>query len=117
MFKNCKNLVNLNISNLEAPIGRNMQEMFSGCESLESLNLSKLNTKYTVNMTEMFYNTLKLQNLDLSKFETPFIESFDRIFENINNNKEMTIIIDEDKCVNIKDSIPNYAKKVKPTQN
>ena len=91
--------------------------MFSGCESLESLNLSNMNTKFSVNMTEMFYNTLKLQNLDLSKFDTTFVESFDRMFENINNNKEMTIIIDEDKCANIKDSIPSYVKKVKPSQN
>ena len=82
MFSQCKNLVNLDLSNIKSENVHNMEEMFSYCQSLTSLNLSHLNTKKVKIMDKMFLNCQSLTNLDLSNFNTDNAYTMKKMFFN-----------------------------------
>lgn len=65
-------------------------------------------------MYRMFYNTKKLESLDLSKFSTVSADNLTEIFTNINEGRNVTIILDIDKCKEMKDHLPENAQIVKP---
>ena len=104
-------------SNSDNTIIREASRTFKNCENLTSLDLSNIDTSNTINMVEMFSNTLNLENLDIRNFTDNADGNYDKMFENINNGQEMTVIIDEDKCPKILKSLPENAKKEKPTNS
>ena len=105
MFKNCKNIQSLDLSNFETDTIRNTQEMFFNCSSLTSLDLSKLITTSVTNMTQMFYDTSNLQDLDIRNFDTHNCIDFDKMFDVCYEN--MTLTINKKNCQNIMSIIPD----------
>ena len=54
MFKRCKNLKNINLSNFNTEKVNNMNTMFKGCELLNNIDLSNFNTNNVIDMNYMF---------------------------------------------------------------
>ena len=70
MFKNCRSLTSLDVSNFNTSNVTNMSYMFYGCRSLTSLDVSNFNTSNVTNMGSMFDGCSGLTSLDLSNFNT-----------------------------------------------
>ena len=89
---NMKNLVSVYLSNLNATISNNLDNLFYGCESLKSvINLNDIKTLQIDNMSYMFYNCTSLELIDLSTFNTSSVENMISIFENCRSLKYLDI--------------------------
>ena len=69
MFKYCKSLTTLDLSNFQNVKLSNMAEMLSECESLLSLDISGFNISLISDMNNLFYNCKSLISLDLKHFD------------------------------------------------
>ena len=89
---NMKNLISVYLSNLNATISNNLDNLFYGCKSLKSvINLNDIKTLPLVNMSYMFYNCTSLELIDLSAFNTSLVENMVSIFENCISLKYLDI--------------------------
>ena len=70
MFYLCENLISLDLSNLNTSSVTSMFCLFNGCFNLKSLNLNNFDTSSTTNMEYMFSSCFKLTSLDLRNFNT-----------------------------------------------
>ena len=77
MFKNCRSLTSLDVSNFNTS---NVTNMFDGCSGLTSLDLSNFNTSNVTDMVYMFANCSGLTSLDLSNFNTSNLSYTSRMF-------------------------------------
>ena len=82
MFYNCKNIINIELSNFDSINIINMSNMFAYCESLESLNgISNLNTLNVTNMSSMFSNCISLISLpDISNWDLTNVNDINHMF-------------------------------------
>jgi len=80
MFKECKYLEKLNISNLKTGNVTNMGEMFNGCTELKELDVSKFDTSNVKKMNLMFANCKSLEQLDLQNFNTSKVSDMSYMF-------------------------------------
>ena len=80
MFKNCENIVNIDLSSFDTKNVIDMSEMFSGCSGLENIDLSSFDTKNVTNMSNMFSGCSKLINVDLSSFDTRNVTNMSNMF-------------------------------------
>lgn len=80
MFRDCKNLISLDLSMFDTSKVTSMRFMFSGCESLTSLNISDFNTSKTNEMSYMFQNCKSLTSLDVSGFDTSKVTNMYSMF-------------------------------------
>ena len=80
MFKGCKNIIEINLSNFNTSAIESMDSMFEGCSSLISLDLSNFNTSLVKNMGFMFSSCSKLTSLNLSNFDTSLVTRMDSMF-------------------------------------
>ena len=70
MFYNCSSLISLDLFNFDTSKVMDMEYMFYGCSSLPSLNLNNFDTSNVTNMQFMFYGCSSLTSLNLSSFDT-----------------------------------------------
>ena len=91
MFFNCKNLINIDLSNFETKKVTNMYGMFYNCINLENINLSNIDTKNVNDMYGLFYNCQKLANIDLSDFDTKYVRNMYGFFYNCENLENIII--------------------------
>ncbi len=80
MFYGCKSLVSLDLSNFDTGKVTNMWAMFSECESLTEINLSSFNTESVQNMASMFSGCKSLMSLDISNFSTGKVTRMEGMF-------------------------------------
>ena len=80
MFRNCQNLLSLDISSFNTANVTNMGAMFANCSNLDYLDVSALNTAKVTNMDRMFDSCSSLISLNLSNFDTTNVESMYEIF-------------------------------------
>jgi surface protein len=80
MFRNCKEIIEMDLSHFDTSHVTNMIGMFYGCENLISLDLSNFDTSYITNMHSMFDSCYKLVSLDLSNFNTYQVKDMSDIF-------------------------------------
>ena len=80
LFFDCKNLVNINLSNFNIQNVSNMESFLGGCSSLININLSNFNTQNVFEMTGMFAGCSLLKNLNLSNFNTRNVTHMARMF-------------------------------------
>jgi surface protein len=79
---NMKNLISVYLSNLNATVSNNLDNMFYGCESLKTvIDLNDIKTLQIVNMSYMFYNCTSIEYLDLSAFNTSSVQNMISVFE------------------------------------
>ena len=79
-FYECKNLTDVDFTNLDTSAVMSMEDMFCGCSSLASLDVSSFDTSAVTNMYDMFYNCEKLASLDLSSFNTSAVTNMNSMF-------------------------------------
>jgi len=70
MFRDCNSLVSLDLSNFDTSSVTTMSDMFSRCTDLTSLNLNSFDTSSVTDMSYMFNGCSSLTSLDLSNFDT-----------------------------------------------
>ena len=76
-------ILKLNIS-FNKPLST-MFNLFKNCKDLTEVDLTKFNSKEIVNMNSSFLNCEKLFNLDFTNFNSTNVESMDNTFENCIN--------------------------------
>ena len=70
MFKNCWNIIEINMSKYNTEYITNMELFFAGCHKLKHVDLSLFDTKNVLSMECMFSGCSNLETLDLSSFDT-----------------------------------------------
>ena len=81
MFRNLKNIINIDVSEFDSSQVSDMGCMFEGT-SISFLNLNKFNTSSCINMQGMFYNCKLLKVLNLNYFNTSLVTSMKEMFCN-----------------------------------
>ena len=71
MFESCNNLVNLDISNFDFSSVVAAQNMFDSCSKLISTGIKKFKLPLNQTMYHMFYNCRELIDIDFSECESP----------------------------------------------
>lgn len=66
LFKNCKNLETIDLSNLDTSNANNFSMMFEGCESLTDLDLSNFDTSKVTSVSNMFNGCSELKHIKVS---------------------------------------------------
>ena len=82
MFNQCISLKDINFTEINTKNVLNTSNMFNGCTSLESIDLTYLNTENVIDMSNMFTNSGKLSETDFSKLKTDNVENMFGMFEN-----------------------------------
>ena len=85
MFLDCQSLLSINFTNFKTSSVTNMATMFSGCISLVSLDLSYFDTSQVVQIQYMFKNSISLKYLNLSNFNLEKVNRMENMFENCKN--------------------------------
>ena len=80
MFKYCRGLTELDLSNFDTSNVTNMGFMFYYCDNLTRLDLSSFDTSNVTNMGNMFYSCFGLTELDLSSFDTSNVTNMGNMF-------------------------------------
>ena len=83
MFKDCTNLIEVDLRRLKTNNVTDMSYMFSGCSNLTQLDLTSFNTKKVTNMRCMFDLCNNLRSLDLTSFKgNDNVDVTDMFFQN-----------------------------------
>ena len=86
MFKNCKGLTSLDLSNWNVGKVTNMSYMFDNASNITTLNLTGWDTKSVTNMIAMFSNMNNVTSIaGISNFNTSKVTSFESMFSGMNN--------------------------------
>ncbi|PDF39512.1 BspA family leucine-rich repeat surface protein [Listeria monocytogenes] len=80
MFKNCSNLMEVDLSGLDTSAVTTMWDMFNSCRALEELDVSHFDTSSVTNMSYMFYDNRNLEVLDVSNFDTSSVTNMAAMF-------------------------------------
>ena len=81
MFKNCDQLVSLDLQSFDTSQVTLLDSMFTGCEKLSYLNISSFNTQQVTNMNYMFSQCYALESIDVTHFDTSKVESMEGMFD------------------------------------
>ena len=87
MFKGCKYIRMINLTNFNSENIIKMDYMFCDCQKLESINLFSFKTKNAIDMSHLFYNCKNLKYIDLFSFDTKNVINMNSMFygcENLN---------------------------------
>ena len=79
-FDECKNLTDVDFTNLDTSAVTNMTYMFNDCSSLTSLDVSSFDTSAVTDMSYMFRGCKALTSLDLSSFNTSAVKDMSWLF-------------------------------------
>ena len=113
LFYNCKNIINIDLSNFNSTKVKNMSSMFEECRNLINIDFSNFDSSNLENMNEIFRNCRNLINIDLNSFNPKKCNDIDYMFagcsklENINlSSLDINSIKNKkhvfDDCYNIK---------------
>ena len=91
MFQNCKNLISLDLSELDTRNVINMAYMFYECNNLVNLNILSFDTRNVTSMEDMFYKCQKIKTLDLTHFDTSSITNMREMFYGCSELLELNI--------------------------
>ena len=96
MFYGCTNLNKLNITKLKTDKVTDMSYMFSGCSALEEINVLNFNTSNVTNMQNMFEKCTEVKQLNLYNFNTSNVIYMNDMFSECKSLKKLNIITDDD---------------------
>ncbi|EKB5971850.1 BspA family leucine-rich repeat surface protein [Listeria monocytogenes] len=91
MFKNCSNLMEVDLSGLDTSAVTTMWDMFSSCRALEELDVSNFDTSSVTNMSYMFYDNRNLEVLDVSNLDTGSVTNMYAMFEDCTSLEELDV--------------------------
>ena len=81
MFRDCANLITVDLTGLDTSKATSMSTMFQFCESLTSVNLRGINTSLVTSMGSMFYRCGSITSVDLTGLNTSRVTSMDSMFQ------------------------------------
>ena len=82
LFKNCANLVEIDLSKLDASNLKNLDSTFENCSNLKFADLNLPNRQIVQSMDNSFNGCEKLENVDLTEFEPKENVSIQNMFKN-----------------------------------
>ena len=85
MFRDCTNLISVDLKDFDTSQVIDMHDMFSNCTNLISVDLKDFNTSQVTNMGSMFYRCGNLTSLDVSRFDTSKVTSMFGMFNGCGN--------------------------------
>ncbi|EAF4817417.1 BspA family leucine-rich repeat surface protein [Listeria monocytogenes] len=91
MFKNCSNLMEVDLSGLDTSAVTTMWDMFNSCRELEELDVSHFDTSSVTNMSYMFYDNRNLEVLDVSNLDTSSVTNMYAMFEECTSLEELDV--------------------------
>ena len=91
MFYGCTSLESIDLSNFNAPLLANMNNMFFQCNSLKIIDLSKLNSSSLTNINRMFCGCASLEYINLNGLDFSKVEDASYMFYNVKNLKFINI--------------------------
>ncbi|HAA8254097.1 TPA_asm: BspA family leucine-rich repeat surface protein [Listeria monocytogenes] len=91
MFKNCSNLMEVDLSGLDTSEVTTMWDMFNSCRALEELDVSHFDTSSVTNMSYMFYDNRNLEVLDVSNLDTGSVTNMYAMFEDCTSLEELDV--------------------------
>ncbi|EAF5052096.1 BspA family leucine-rich repeat surface protein [Listeria monocytogenes] len=91
MFKNCSNLMEVDLSGLDTSAVTTMWDMFNSCSALEELDVSHFDTSSVTNMSYMFYDNRNLEVLDVSNLDTSSVTNMYAMFEDCTSLEELDV--------------------------
>ncbi|MBC2151956.1 BspA family leucine-rich repeat surface protein [Listeria innocua] len=91
MFKNCSNLMEVDLSGLDTSAVTTMWDMFNSCRALEELDVSHFDTSSVTNMSYMFYDNRNLEVLDVSNLDISSVTNMYAMFENCTSLEELDV--------------------------
>ncbi|HHP9991845.1 TPA: BspA family leucine-rich repeat surface protein [Listeria monocytogenes] len=91
MFKNCSNLIEVDLSGLDTSAVTTMWDMFNSCRALEELDVSHFDTSSVTNMSYMFYDNRNLEVLDVSNLDTSSVTNMYAMFEDCTSLEELDV--------------------------
>ena len=91
MFKGCRGLTSLDLSNFNTSNVTSMTQMFISCRGLTSLDLRNFNTSNVTSMDDMFRYCNSLTSLNVSNFDTSNVTSMGQMFQNCNGLKSLDL--------------------------
>lgn len=80
MFRECENLVSIDLKGLDTGKVTDMESMFDGCCNLSSLDVSGFDTRNVINMSRMFDRCNSLTNLNITNFNTGNVTDMSNMF-------------------------------------
>lgn len=84
LFKDNKDIIKVNLSNLNMSEITSMKSTFSGCSNLSEINFDGINTSKLVNIAKTFENCTELKTLDLSPINTTNLVNMENLFSGCN---------------------------------
>ena len=100
MFRDCKFLKNIDLSNFKAQEVTNMEGMFFGYISLSNINLSNLNTQKVNNMSDMFSGCYSLKSINLTNINTKNVINTDNMFQSCLSLKKENVKSNDKRILN-----------------
>ncbi|EKB5890577.1 BspA family leucine-rich repeat surface protein [Listeria monocytogenes] len=91
MFKNCSNLMEVDLSGLDTSAVTTMWDMFNSCRALEELDVSHFDTSSVTNMSYMFYDNRNLEVLDVSNLDTSSVTNMYAMSEDCTSLEELDV--------------------------
>ena len=83
MFRNCNNIISIDLSSFDSSDVSNMYYMFGKCHYLKDINLENLNTKNVKDMSYMFNKCRNLQKINFPlSFNTQEVTKMNSMFHN-----------------------------------
>ena len=80
LFNNCKEIIEIDLSNFDYSQMTAAESMFDKCQSLYKVNLGKLDFSLCKNFKSLFNESKKLENIDVSHFNTKNSITFEKMF-------------------------------------
>ena len=91
MFKNCYNVISLDLSGWNTTKVTNILYMFQYCERLTSLNVRNWNTSLITSISGVFQNCKNLESLNLSDWDITSVTSMTNTFNICTNMREFNL--------------------------
>ncbi|MFR6608545.1 MAG: BspA family leucine-rich repeat surface protein [[Clostridium] innocuum] len=91
MFWDCSSLRTLDVSGFNTGNVDTMASMFDGCSNLVELDVSGFNTSNVTEMGAMFYDCSRLRTLDVSGFDTSKADSLKEMFSGCSTLTELDV--------------------------
>lgn len=77
MFRECPNLIKLDLSSFTMPNCTNISWMFGSSQKIVEIDLSSFEIKEGAYISQMFYNCRSLEKLDIRKFDITNTTGYD----------------------------------------
>ena len=92
MFDSCISLIKLNLGELDFNLCKNFRGMFCNCGILEKIDVSHFCTKNSTTFEKMFCGCEKLKKADVSKFNSSKCKSINSMFRDCQNLTEINML-------------------------